>query len=412
MADVSHAAAPTRRTAERSVHATWLYTLGSIVFIYLVFDTILLVHGLVTFTQSGTTTHALIVALLLASTVVHVRYCWFLRVGLGGGLPHPAWTIGMLAASVLTWVLGFFTDELWPVTPLPLWMALVLIASLISTRARWWMIAAGAALTIGYYLFSLRTLPSSAFDADSANNPILITYAALLPLMVLLSLWWWDLVVELDRHRRSAAELAIAKERLRFAADLHDIQGHHLQVIALKSELAERMLQRDPAAAREQLRETRLIAAEALQETRSLVSGYREVGLDDELRNAREVLSAAGARCELRLDALPTSADARRALAFIVREATTNILRHSTASRVHISLRHESGCSTVTIVNDGVDAPHAPNATGTGISGLRARVSELGGTLTTAITDERFELSASIPDAVGSTVDDEENAHV
>src|SRR5690606_35384605 len=131
------------------------------------------------------------------------------------------------------------------------------------------------------------------------------------------------------------------RERLRFAADLHDIQGHHLQVIALKSELAERLLDTNPDAAREHIHETRTIARQALEETRSLVYGYRDVALADELENAREVLAAAGARCELDIGVLPDDAEARRTLALVVREATTNILRHSAATKAWIRLGAE-----------------------------------------------------------------------
>ncbi|MFC3276308.1 GNAT family N-acetyltransferase, partial [Agromyces mediolanus] len=131
------------------------------------------------------------------------------------------------------------------------------------------------------------------------------------------------------------------QERLRFASDLHDIQGHHLQVISLKSELAERLLERDPERARALVHEVRLIAKEALEETRSLVAGYRQVAFDEELENAREVLAASGAVCTLRLGPVPSGHEVQRALGSVVREATTNILRHSEAgSRIRLSPWH------------------------------------------------------------------------
>ncbi|MBF2720921.1 histidine kinase, partial [Psychrobacter sp. NG254] len=171
-----------------------------------------------------------------------------------------------------------------------------------------------------------------------------------------------------------------------FASDLHDIQGHHLQVIALKSELAERMLAIDPEAAREHIHETRMIAKQALEETRSLVAGYREVELDNELENAREVLAAAGAQCDLAVGT--------------VREATTNILRHSEATQVSIQLDSNDSESTLVISNNELrSSASAGEVLGSGLVGLRSRVATLGGTLDTAVDDagDRFELSVRIP---------------
>ncbi|WP_166997839.1 sensor histidine kinase [Paramicrobacterium fandaimingii] len=401
----------TRPTVARGVHATWIYTLSSIVFFVVFIGAVLIVVGLTAFTRSNTIIDAVIVVFMFASLVLQTRYCWFLRVGIGGGLPYPAWTLSVAALPGIVWTLGLFSAELWQFTPLPLWVSTVLIACLVSRRARWLMVAAGIILFAMHAVSAHAILGGGAEIGGLSDGIQVYIYATMMPFAVIFSLWWWNIVVELDRHRRSAAELAIAKERLRFAADLHDIQGHHLQVIALKAELAERMLERDPVAAREQLQETRLVAAQALQETRSLVAGYREVGLDNELRNAREVLSAASATCVLKVDALPASVDARRALAFVVREATTNILRHSNASHVEIALQTENGCSSLTIVNDGVDA--VPTSTeGTGLAGLRARVADRGGTLAIAMSDERFELIASIPDiASNDSFDHVEQPH-
>ncbi len=225
----------------------------------------------------------------------------------------------------------------------------------------------------------------------------MIAYTALLPIIVILSLWWWAIVVELDRHRRASAELAVAQERLRFASDLHDIQGHHLQVIALKTELSERLLDTDLDAARENIHEARVIARQALDETRSLVYGYREVALATELENAHGVLSASGAECDLDVGALPAEADAQRALAMVVREATTNILRHSAAQKVWIRLGPVAGGTELIIGNDGVDA--SSSTSGNGLTGLRERVAAIGGQFETRALDGigTFELRAWVP---------------
>src|SRR5690606_7346418 len=208
---------------------------------------------------------------------------------------------------------------------LPFWMAVNVLAPLLPKVRRWAFIAVGFVITIPHPFIAASQFGNTFDLAEASRAWILFFYGASLPIMVLSSLWWWGIVVRLDRHRSTAAELAVAQERLRFASDLHDIQGHHLQVIALKSELAERMLAIDPEAAREHVHETPLSAKQALEETRSLVAGYREVDLAAELENAREVLTVAGAECELHLGELPTDAEVRRVLALVVREATTNI---------------------------------------------------------------------------------------
>ncbi|PFG31915.1 sensor histidine kinase [Paramicrobacterium agarici] len=395
-AEPSGALTSARRASERGVHATWLYTLASIIVFVLIVDAIILLRGLVAVTASGSLVDVLIVAFTLVSMLVQIRYCWFLRVGLGGGLPRSSWTIALIGAAAPAWVLGLFSPLLWHVSAVPLWVSAVLIACGLPRRRRWWTLTAGFALVLASYGLARMTLGGEIGFSGGPDIGLLLIYAAFFPAAVLFSLWWWNIVVELDQHRRSAAELAIAKERLRFAADLHDIQGHHLQVIALKAELAERMLERDPVAAREQLRETREVAAQALQETRSLVAGYRDATLDEELENAREVLSATGAACDLSIGAMPSNPGGRRALAFVVREATTNIIRHSSAGSVRIALTTENGCCVLTVSNDGVSA--TPSADGSGLAGLRARVAEHGGTLTTQLDAGRFELIVTIPD--------------
>jgi two-component system sensor histidine kinase DesK len=267
------------------------------------------------------------------------------------------------------------------------------------------LLAAGLALLLAHPLLAA-TLSGSTYEFSiGVSGWLLPVYGLLLPVMLLSSLWWWEIVVKLDQHRLTAAELAVTRERLRFAADLHDIQGHHLQVIALKSELAERLLDIDVEAARANIHETRLIAKQALEETRLLVAGYREVALDEELENAREVLSAAGADCELDVDALPADAELHRALAMTVREATTNILRHSSATRAAIRLRVTSDGCALSISNNGVsDAGGADDARGSGLSGLRDRVAALGGQLDAAAIGDRFELRVQVPARLGATV--------
>lgn len=383
----------------RSVRSTWTYTLGSIVFILVVLHFMLLSFAASTFTAKNDAVSGLLLLILVLAVALQVRYCWFLRAGLGGGLPRPVWTTAMVVTSGAVWVLGLITSDAGWIAAIPLWLAVSLVASLLPTRTRWLTVAAGVLSLLAFAAIRHFWMgQSDSLPEDSASR-MLLAYSAGMPLLLISSLWWWRVVVELDRHRVMAGELAVAQERLRFAADLHDIQGHHLQVIALKSELAERLLDSNPEAARENIHETRLIAKQALEETRSLVAGYRETSLADELENAREVLTAAGADCELTLETLPEDPAAQQALAMTVREATTNILRHSEATHATISLTSSEAEATLTIRNNGLNGtPSSMSLTaGTGLLGLRRRLETSGGTLETTLETGHFELQARIP---------------
>ncbi|SDR96480.1 sensor histidine kinase [Microterricola viridarii] len=391
-------------TPVRSVQTTWLFTLGSMVFFTVFLYACVAMILLADFAATGGALDAVLLVLCLAAAAVNVRYCWFLRVGRGGGMPRTAWTLALLAPAAFVWVIALFSSNAALLGAIPLWMALCLIACLLPKRPRWLLLTGGVGL-IAVHPFLSDAITGSTVDfTDRYSAWLLAVYVVALPVMLLSSLWWWEIVVMLDRNRHTAAELAVARERLRFAADLHDIQGHHLQVIALKSELAERLLTVDAEAARVHVHETRMIAKQALEETRSLVAGYREVALDDELQNAREVLTAAGATCTLDVDPLPAGTDLRRALAMTVREATTNILRHSEAGRVGIRFRSTAEAYTLEIGNDGVGAVSSPGTSGSGLAGLRERLLPVGGELETSFDPDagQFTLTVCVPTRVGA----------
>jgi len=392
----------------RSVHATWLYTLASLVFFYGFFD---LIVGLSLFELVLAERTPLILTILvlqLLATATQLRYCWFLRVGRGGGLPHPAWTVALVAPAALVWVLGLAVPGIALASAMPLWAAATLVAPLLPKPRRGLLLLAGTAVTAGHVWAAFSLHGGARAAPDGSTVWMIGFFAVMLPVMALTSLWWWEVVVRLDRNRRTAGELAVAQERLRFASDLHDIQGHHLQVISLKSELAERLLDREPERARELVHEVRLIAKEALEETRSLVAGYRQVAFDEELENAREVLTASGAVCTLRLAAVPTDAGVQRALGSVVREATTNILRHSEARAVTIELAANGESCELRITNDGVASPTGPvrrpgQGRGSGLDGLRDRLTAIGGALSTEAdpASGTFRIVANAPTTAG-----------
>ncbi|CAL9482424.1 sensor histidine kinase [Streptomyces sp. DH-12] len=213
------------------------------------------------------------------------------------------------------------------------------------------------------------------------------------------SIWLLNAVYALDEARETRARLAVAEERLRFGRDLHDVMGRNLAVIALKSELAVQLARRERPEAVEQMIEVQRIAQESQREVREVVRGYRRADLEAELSGARGVLRAAGIDCEVsgETDGLP--AEVQSALGWVVREATTNVLRHGDAKKCTVTVRRPEGRVVLTVRNDGATAPHGSSRTGgTGLAGLRERLSAVDGTLDAGEAgDGEFRLVAEVP---------------
>jgi len=189
-----------------------------------------------------------------------------------------------------------------------------------------------------------------------------------------------DTISELRAAREELARLAVAEERLRFARDLHVLLGHSLSLIALKSELAGRLLPAAPEKAATEVRDIEGVARQALREVRDAVAGYRQPTLDVELRGAREMLEAAGIACRIenRVGALPGATDA--VLAWAVREGVTNVIRHSRAKRCEILLARDGKEIRAEITDDGRGPPeNNGEASGSGLSGLAERVASFAG---------------------------------
>lgn len=191
------------------------------------------------------------------------------------------------------------------------------------------------------------------------------------------SLWLLGVVTELDAARAAQASLAVAEERLRFSRDVHDVLGRHLSTIAVQSELAATLAERGDDGAPARMLDVRGLAHEALREARELARGYRSTSLDQELEGARSLLSAAGIRTDITVAGLDPSW--HEPAAWVVREAVTNVLRHSSASTVTIS--YDDGLLEVR--NDGVAETH-PSEDGNGLIGLRDRLAPLGAGLEAA----------------------------
>ncbi|GLY03020.1 histidine kinase [Actinoplanes sp. NBRC 101535] len=187
----------------------------------------------------------------------------------------------------------------------------------------------------------------------------------------------------MDRQRRlvaaqhELAALAVADERARIAADLHDILGHSLTVVTVKAELAQRLLDVDLERARAELRDLESLARDALADVRATALGMRGISLPGEIAAAREALAAANVEADLpgAADDVPTRN--RELFAWTIREAVTNIVRHSRAEHAAVLLSPHS----VEIVDDGPVLPPLSSG-GQGLAGLRRRAQEHGAQLT------------------------------
>ncbi|BBH70326.1 histidine kinase [Actinoplanes sp. OR16] len=210
------------------------------------------------------------------------------------------------------------------------------------------------------------------------------------------TVWTLDIVWQLDEAQHVKAELAVAEERLRFARDLHDVAGRSLSVVAIKAELAAQLGKRGRPEAVDEMLEVRRIAQDSLTELRAVVSGLRTARLDEELAGARSLLDAAGITCRVIGDGGGLDQRTGATLGWAIREATTNVLRHSKASSCTISLSQASSAVTLSVVNDG--APAARAAHGNGLTGLVERVTEAGGTVTAGpLEPDRFQVTVRLP---------------
>lgn len=198
----------------------------------------------------------------------------------------------------------------------------------------------------------------------------------------------FGLVAKKDaRLRRSHEEierLAQIAERERIGRDLHDLLGHTLSLITLKAELADKLFDRDPGAARREVGEIEGISRQALEEVREAVAGYRESGLKAEIERAERALRSAGVACDRRrveeaaLAVARSDPQTESALAFVVREAVTNVLRHADANRCEMRLELSGDGLMLEVVDDGRGGSARD---GFGLTGLRERVVALGGRL-------------------------------
>lgn len=208
--------------------------------------------------------------------------------------------------------------------------------------------------------------------------------------VILMTQGYWGIIDDLEIAQEAEAELGIMRERMRFASDLHDIQGHTLHVVNLKVALAEELVRRDPDHAIAELREVYAQVEETIRETRNLAYAQRRLNLRAELENAKNLLDAAGVTVRITRGG-ETRPGIDELLGQVLREVTTNILRHAQATRATITLS-EGG---IEILNNGAADGELPTLSG--LETLRARVASEGGSLTVAQAEGEFRTTAHFP---------------
>jgi two-component system sensor histidine kinase DesK len=267
-----------------------------------------------------------------------------------------------------------------------LWIFMASASGLL-VRDRRWAVRAVVGCIACYLIFSLTT------HADSGNFlgnliPVVFIGFAMIGLRR-----QFQLTAELAGAREEVAQLAASEERLRLARDMHDLTGQSLSMITLKSELAARLLGRLPGGAerdrvQDEIEQVAAVSRQTLRDIREAISGYRRPTLAVEVITARTALASAGIAARDEADLMVLSGtfdpDAEAALAWCLREAVTNVVRHSGAQNCCISLTSRAGTMSLTVRDDGrglADAASPRERAGSGLHGMSERLSAVGGTL-------------------------------
>jgi two-component system, NarL family, sensor histidine kinase DesK len=197
----------------------------------------------------------------------------------------------------------------------------------------------------------------------------------------------------LQRSQEEVVRIAKVAERERIARDLHDLLGHTLSVIVLKSELASRLADKDPARAAQEIRDVERIARESLQEVRSAVRGYRSAGLEAEFSNVALACEAAKIKLELYVVPIDLEWAQESAMAFVLREAITNVVRHSRAQCCWVSLEEVDQQVRLEVWDDA----QGEIFEGNGVRGIRERAEALGGSLVMQVSSGSRGLTFLLP---------------
>ncbi|MFJ5844061.1 sensor histidine kinase [Streptomyces sp. NPDC092903] len=239
-------------------------------------------------------------------------------------------------------------------------------------------------LAAGLLVLAVTACVVSVWREDSTGTPWTLAYGTFISGAVTAALLTLsETVMELRSTRQELARSAVERERLRFSRDLHDLLGHTISVIVVKSEAARRLAPHDMDQALQQVADIESVGRQALTEIREAVTGYREGSLATELDRARSALIAAGIEPTVRRSGPPLPPQAEALLGWVTREAVTNVLRHSTATTCAFVIDGTPDRVRLTVTDDGrtTAAAPTPGIGGTGLKGLTERLAAAGGSL-------------------------------
>lgn len=214
---------------------------------------------------------------------------------------------------------------------------------------------------------------------------VLVAFGAMAPM----TLWYSRAMIETERARQLEAQLSAAEERLRLSQDLHDTMGQHLAAMTIKTQLAQALAARNDPRLSDELADLHQLTQTAAADMRHVVNRYRTPDLAAELAGAKQVLTAAGAAVYITGTSADVPAHLRETAAWFVREAATNVLRHSQATQVTIEITTEA----ITVTNDRPEPSERPGA---GLEGLRRRAAAHAAHLTVEQSPDRFAVALKV----------------
>lgn len=265
------------------------------------------------------------------------------------------------------------------------------IMLLINFPLQWWR-----ALLVGL-IGSLTLIAQFMLHAERNSVVVLLVLLVIVGTVQVAVYKQIETSMQLQEARAELTYLAVAEERLRIARDLHDILGQRLSAVTLKAEIAAQMVGRDPGRAITEILEVSATARGALAEVRAAVSGYRTVSLRVETESSEALLTACGVTVTV-TGPLSLPQLANETAGWVVREATTNVIRHASAQQCSITVTDEGDTFVVQVADDGVGGTLSePFSYGTGLTGLTERMEIVGGDLDVGPRDGRFVVTARIP---------------
>ena len=321
----------------------------------------------------------------VARLLAEVAVLTVLASGLSGPAARPpARVVASLVGLAALIVLGALQGEGWQTV----WGVLAIIAPV---ALRGWRLALAVAVATAGVAIAIAAI-------DGVGDAYLISVGGVLLSAVTTTsfLRLLEVIEQLRRTREELARVAVAEERARMSRDLHDLLGHTLSVMVVKAEAVRRLAARDPDAAAAHAADIEDVGRAALTDVRAAVDQMKTLSLSEELAGARRALDAAGIRTSVAgaSSALPEIAD--QALAWVVREGATNVLRHSGAASCRFEITEDGDEFRLAVVDDGIGGPVASERSG-GLDGLRQRLRAVDGRLDVRPGDEGFRLEARVP---------------